>query len=296
MKAIELITQSINNGHGGLILSIFIVVAILIIASFIFILNALSKIPLKGSKFKFGKAEWSNGDKVEPENEQEDNTDTISPISNTKTIDNKFFSFIQTIVSESVLTGYEKCKIRADLFNNQMNSLIESFSYMESRILAKYTEVGGKNYEIARILLDHSIKTKIIEPIRKIFVLDRLAEKSLDDFIERQRSLTDGAYLSIYQDIERHMTGGSNNYDEPLLKAVESYKDDFKRTIVSSLESAHKNARNFLENIDNEDNLLNKHINNYIRSYLVNNNISLPTNWLDPERSTPPAADTIGEK
>lgn len=296
MKVIELITQSINNGHGGLILSIFIVVTILIIASFLFILNALSKIPLKGSRFKFGKAEWSNSDNEDTENKQENNTDTLSPINNTNDIDSKFVSFIQIIISESVLAGYEKCKIRADLFNNQMNSLIESFSYMESRILAKYTEIGGKNYEIARILLDHSIKTKIIEPIRKIFVLDRLAEKSLDDFIERQRSLSDGAYISIYQDIERHMVGSSNNYDEPLLKAIESYKEDFRRTIVNSLESAHKTARNFLENINNEDNLLNKHINNYIRSYLANNNISLPTNWLDPERSTPPAADTIGEK
>lgn len=299
-NVLEKLLNTLEAGQGGYILGLAIIIFLIVIAVlgalFFLIRFALTrKVNLRLGD-KGIQLNGASGDSDQGNNSQQDQ----ATVSNTESNITRLTSTISTVITESIETGYLNCKKRQDLFDAQMTNINENFNMLQTYILEDYqNKFSGTNLEMARIVLNYCMDKVIVEKLRHICILDRLAEKKLDDLIEVHRFFIDRAFLTVKQDLQKTLKQPKNDantfIDEALIKAVELHEDEFRKMIVESLEMMHADAKAFLEEVNQNNKVLNTKINKTIKTYLGSiSETDLPATWIEQNVSTPPV-DILGE-
>lgn len=276
-----------------------IVLSLLLIAIVFIVIRTLKSAAQYLAKKKFSA---KLGDK---EISYDGSEEAIEQIVQTTPIE-KLASTISTVINYAIETGYDNCRIRQSLYESQMRNIRNNFDLIVTSILDDYMMKGGQNYEVAKVLLNHAIDTKIIQHLSSTCKADRMAEKTKERVVEYERSFIDSAFFQVKQEMTRlarsiQKTEESAKFtfdfqDEILLKALENQEQSLKRQIVNSLESAYDDAVKYLEEVQASNDTLHSKIDKIMKTYLeTSEHDKLPKeDWL-LDRNTVPPNKVVGE-
>lgn len=267
-----------------LVMVISILLILTVLAALISCYKILKMLIQKKAKLKYKDAEINLSD----EGEKGFSTDASS-ISFLKTN-----YILSTIVTDSIKTGYQNCKKREELLDNQIHNMRDQLNLLHVSILKDYDEKQpGTTHDLASIALKASFEKIIAVPLKDTFVADRLAELDQDSLIEKHRPLIDSAFSGVKQDIVKSLQHEAlKDIKVDLVQALHNYEMDFKKIIVDILTFAWKEAKKFLKEVSLQNDMLNEKINNLLIDYAEVAQ-TLPESWISSESATPPV-DLVG--
>lgn len=266
----------------AMILAILFIVAVIVALCFGY--KILKMLIQKKTKLKYKDAEINLSD--------EDEKGLSTDASNISFLKTNYI--LSTIVTDSIRTGYQNCKKREELLDNQIHNMRDQLNLLHVSILKDYDEKQpGTTHDLASIALKASFEKIITVPLKDTFVADRLAELDQDSLIEKHRPLIDCAFAEVKQDIVKSLQHEAlKDIKVDLVQALHNYEMDFKKIIVEILTFAWKEAKKFLKEVSLQNDMLNEKINSLLTNYAEVAQ-DLPESWISSESATPPV-DLVG--
>lgn len=284
----EFFNKLADTNRYGLLTIIFIGIIIIVPAALFILYKVLSKIHIK--KLKIGNSEVE----IDGNSKNVENSNKIG--SSVKTTDMPtFISTLQQIIDYSVENGNQASLKRQQLYDSQMRYIRDKFENIKTLIEFEYTEVSAKTQPIVSVLLKYCFNITIIEKLEHICRADKLIEREKSKLIEEHRSLIDGAYASLINELKKYVTKSTDKgdfgltfVDESLFELLNKRKNDISEAITDCLQHSWDEANNYFEELKEVRKQLSENVTKALKSYLDSEQHELiPTEWYNYDKLPP---------
>lgn len=290
----EIINKLIDSQQFAT-LTIMMLIVFLLLAGALFIVYTLvgrihiKKLKIGGNEIEMSEAEKQNAIVMSSAQPKEKTTDMPT-----------FVSTLQQIIDYSVDNGSQASLKRQQLYDSQMRFIHDKFENLRTVIEFEYSEVSLKAQPIVTVLLKYCFNVTILEKLEHICRADRLTEREKDKFIEENRSLINGSYAAVVNELKKYITKSENTtglgltyVDEELFTVLSKRKDDISRSITDCLEHSWEEASNYFEELKETRKILSENVTKALKSYFDSTQHELiPTDWYDYDKLPP--NETVG--
>lgn len=276
---------------GTILLLIVLLVVVLAIAAciiFFVVKPAVGKLQ-KTKKLKIA------GQEVEFEGgEKGAETTPEIPNSSARLID----TMIQ-VIHESINVGYSNCKIRTSLYQTQLDKIKSQIELLKNIIADEYYSSNGPYFHLITKVLDTLLEDHLAKELKNICIRDRLLENTKDKFIDNNRNFITSAFINVKHSLITYKNAQVPNDDKALValndleNIINKHENDFSRNIIDCLEKLYDIASDFTKELDTKNQEFDDHISRILKSYMLQDQETLPENWITGEQRTPPL-DIVG--
>lgn len=283
----EFANKLADTNQYGLLTIIFITLLVLISAGLFILYRVLSRVHIKKLKIGNNEVEMDGTSK---------NSNTPAIPNPVKTTDMPtFISTLQQIIDYSVENGNQASLKRQQLYDSQMRFIRDKFENIKTLIEFEYSEVSSKTQPIVTVLLKYCFNTTIVEKLEHICRADKLIERDKSKLVEEHRSLIDGAYASLINELKKYVTKSTESdgfgltfVDESLFELLNKRKNDISEAITDCLQHSWDEANNYFEELKEVRKQLSENVTKALKSYLDSEQHELiPTEWYDYDKLPP---------
>ena len=170
-------------------------------------------------------------------------------------------NIIKRIISDSVKSGYDRCTIRQELFDEQVKVMNNNLGVILSTIASNFKNKCGGDVNM-QYYIENLFDTKICVRLKHVFKKDNLATKTEEQVIDSNRDIIDDALTSIKNDLSL------KGFDDDYLKILDDNKEILNEKIKFILKDARRLAREKKDELDELHNIFTSNQRMIITSFI----------------------------
>lgn len=272
------------------------IIAILVLGIFLAILAGVFFFLIKplSSKLQKTKKVKIAGQEVEFDGDEQKAVVAEIPNNSARLID----TMLQ-VVHTSISAGYSNCKIRTSLYQAQLDKIKSQIELLKNIIADEYYNSNGPYFHLITKVLDTLLEDHIAKELKNICIRDRLLESTRDKFIDNNRSFITSAFINVKHAMVTYKNAQVPNEDQALValsdleNIINKHENDFSRNIIDCLEKLYDIASEYTKELDTKNQEFDEHISRILKSYMIQDQETIPENWITGEQRTPPL-DIVG--
>lgn len=253
------------------------IIAVLFIAA-LFFASRVVKFIAERIKVKSAKVKLPGGSEIEIGGSVQQ--------SSSKERDLQSFIFtVQQIINFSVENGSKASLKRQQLYDSQMRYIKDKFDGIAIAIEYDYIELTKRSHQATSLLISYCINSAVVSKLDHICRMDKLVERTKERLLDEQRSLINGGYIYIVNEIKKYV-----NVDDSkdMQKVFEKRKDEINKSIVECLEYCWEEANKYFEELQELQSQLNDNVLKALKSYLAEGQFDqMPETWYDKSKLPP---------
>lgn len=157
-------------------------------------------------------------------------------------------NILKRIISDSVKSGYDRCSIRQELFDEQVKVMNNNLGVILSTIASSFKNKCGGDINM-QYYIESLFDEKICIRLKQVFKKDNLATKTEEQVIDSNRDIIDDAFTNIKNELS--LKGFDDNY----LKILDDHKEILNEKIKFILKDARRLAREKKDELDELHNI-----------------------------------------
>lgn len=191
-------------------------------------------------KIKIGRREKnSKDDKNKDDNKENNSNDSTNNTNNSDSL-----NILKKIINDSIKSGYERCTLRQELFDEQVKVMNNNLGIIRTTIASKFMQECGGDSNI-QYFIEKIFDDRISMRLKQTFKKDNLATKTEEQVIDNNRDIIDDAFNNIKNDLM--MKGIS---DKKYFDILDSNKEALNGKIKIILKEARRLAREKKDELD----------------------------------------------
>lgn len=210
--------------QNSLLTFVIVIIAAIIVTCLVgfFILVKCGHIPLGKNK--------KDNEQAKSENPSESGGNSNPEVSNKEKINT-----LKRIIADSVKSGYERCSIRQELFDEQVKVMNNSLGVILSTIASNFKNKCGGDIN-TQYYIESLFDEIICIRLKHVFKKDNLATKTEEQVIDSNRGIIDDAFTNIKSEL-------SKDFGDDYLKILDDHKEILNDKIKFILKEARRLAR-----------------------------------------------------
>ena len=195
---------------------------------------------------KGGHISWNKNKKGnEPaKSEKTENSDSKAPENSNK----EKINILKRIISDSVKSGYDRCAIRQELFDEQVKVMNNNLGVILSTIASNFKNKCGGDINM-QYYIESLFDEKICIRLKQVFKKDNLATKTEEQVIDSNRDIIDDAFTNIKNELSM------KDFGDDYLKILDDHKEILNDKIKFILKDARRLAREKKDELDELHNI-----------------------------------------
>lgn len=195
---------------------------------------------------KGGHISWNKDKKKSNEPAKSEKTEDSSKP--TESSNKEKINILKRIISDSVKSGYDRCSIRQELFDEQVKVMNNNLGVILSTIASSFKNKCGGDINM-QYYIESLFDEKICIRLKQVFKKDNLATKTEEQVIDSNRDIIDDAFTNIKNELS--LKGFDDNY----LKILDDHKEILNEKIKFILKDARRLAREKKDELDELHNI-----------------------------------------